>query len=102
MDKIFKALVATSRRKILTLLRDKEMSVTEIVNSLNLSQATISNHLAVLKKAGLVILRSENKSHYYSLNREIFNKISRELSQFADYGIGEIVRRKSESKGLDL
>ncbi|HPD44651.1 MAG TPA: metalloregulator ArsR/SmtB family transcription factor [Candidatus Woesebacteria bacterium] len=102
MDKIFKALVATSRRKILTLLRDKEMSVTEIVNSLNLSQATISNHLAVLKKAGLVILRSENKSHYYSLNREIFNKISRELSQFADYGIGEIARRKSESKGLDL
>lgn len=45
-------------------------SVNEIVDAVNVSQPTVSHHLAVLRDAGLVTAREKGKHTYYELNQE--------------------------------
>lgn len=54
LDKFFKALSDETRREILRLLEQEDLTVGEIVDQFHLSQPTISRHLAVLKEAELV------------------------------------------------
>mgnify|MGYP001618422677 CR=1 FL=1 len=56
-----------TRLEILNLLRDKEMSVTELIQKTNLSQANISQHLAIMKYKGIVTSRRNGKNIYYKL-----------------------------------
>jgi ArsR family transcriptional regulator len=46
------------------------LSVNEIVEKTNVSQPTVSHHLAILREAGLVEARNEGKQTFYSLNQE--------------------------------
>jgi len=96
MDKIFKALADTNRRKILTLLKKKDMSVSEILKYFNIGQATISSHLAILRKSNLVGVRKAERLRIYSLNREVFGKFVLEMNKFADVAIlsDEIIMRR--------
>ena len=55
------------RLEILNLLRDKEMSVTELIQKTNLSQANISQHLAIMKHKGIVIARRDGKNIHYKI-----------------------------------
>jgi ArsR family transcriptional regulator len=66
----FKAFGEPSRIKILRLLSDKEMTVNQIVDKINLSQPTVSRHLAILRDADIVIDRRDGQNVYYSLNRK--------------------------------
>jgi DNA-binding transcriptional ArsR family regulator len=66
----FKAMADKTRQKILEMLEKKEMCVTEIVDSFNISQPTISHHLNILKNVGLVNVRKEGQLIYYSLNKD--------------------------------
>lgn len=65
-----KALADETRQKIMGLVCCKWLSVTEIVEKLNVTQPTVSHHLAILKEAGLVQAREEGKQTFYSLNQE--------------------------------
>ncbi|PWH15889.1 MAG: transcriptional regulator [Anaerolineae bacterium] len=67
-----KALSDKTRQQILKLLCCQWLSVNEIVAELGLTQPTISHHLAILRKAGLVHARQEGKFTYYTLNQEYF------------------------------
>ena len=57
----------STRLEILNLLRDGELSVTELINKTGLSQANISQHLAIMKSKGIVASRRRGKNIYYSL-----------------------------------
>ena len=78
MREQFKALANPARIEILNLLSDSrnggvgggEISVHTIVESLPLSPSTISHHLNVLKKAGIINSRRDKQWIYYSINRE--------------------------------
>ena len=65
-----KALADETRQKIMGLVCCKWLSVTEIVEKLNVTQPTVSHHLAILKEARLVQAREEGKQTFYSLNQE--------------------------------
>lgn len=67
----FKALSDPTRRKILELLKPGRLSAGEIVDNFNYSGATISQHLSVLKDAGLVIDVKEGKYVFYELNTSV-------------------------------
>lgn len=69
MDKIFKSLADKNRRKILTVLKNGELSVNEILKYFDISQATLSSHLANLKKAKLVEDTIRGKQRIYRLNK---------------------------------
>jgi ArsR family transcriptional regulator, arsenate/arsenite/antimonite-responsive transcriptional repressor len=78
MADIFDVVADTTRRDILGVLLDREtsapgsggeISVSEIVSTLGLSQPTVSKHLKVLREAGLVGVREEGQHRYYHLDR---------------------------------
>lgn len=78
MADIFDVVADSTRRDILAVLLDREstrpesngeISVSEIVSTLGLSQPTVSKHLKVLREAGLVGVREEGQHRYYHLDR---------------------------------
>ncbi len=67
-ETLFKALADQQRRKILSMLRGREMAAGEIAARLNLTPATVSHHLAQLKGAELVRVRREGQLRIYTIN----------------------------------
>jgi len=67
----FKALSHPVRREILDLLKMGKMSAGEIADQFELTGATISHHLSVLKQADLVVERREKNFIYYELNTSV-------------------------------
>ena len=86
LQNTFKALSDSTRREILHLLRYGKMSAGEIVCKFNMTQATISHHLSVLKKANLIIDHKKQKYIHYELNLSVFEEIMMWLSQFNTKG----------------
>jgi ArsR family transcriptional regulator len=65
-----KAIADETRQKIMSACCCCWLSVSEIVEKMNVSQPTVSHHLAILREAGLVNVREEGKQTFYSLNQE--------------------------------
>ena len=63
----FRALSDPTRLRILSLLREGELCVCDLVNILDLPQPTVSRHLAYLRKTGLVSARKDGLWQHYSL-----------------------------------
>lgn len=90
-----KALADPTRQEIMTLICCRELSVGDIVEAVGVRQPTVSHHLAILRDAGLVSVRSEGKHTYYTLNQgrvalccgnliEVFAPQTEAASHFAD------------------
>lgn len=69
-SEICKTLSDPKRLMILHELRGGEMSVGQIVSSLGLPQANVSQHLAIMRERGIVTTRREGTSIFYSLASE--------------------------------
>ncbi len=70
------------RKQLLEVLsREKEMIVTELHTQLNIDQATASQHLAVLRRAGILKTRRDGKFIYYSINSQKISDISVLINQ---------------------
>lgn len=65
-----KAISDETRQKIMNICCCCSVSVNEIVEKLDVSQPTVSHHLAILREADLVTIREEGKQTFYSLNQE--------------------------------
>jgi ArsR family transcriptional regulator len=64
-----KAVADETRQKIMKICCCEWLSVNEIVEHLNVTQPTVSHHLAILREAGLVNIREEGKQTFYQLNQ---------------------------------
>jgi DNA-binding transcriptional ArsR family regulator len=64
----FNAVAEPQRRRILDLLAGGELSVTELVDGLGLSQPQVSKHLRVLREVGAVHVRGDGRRRLYRLN----------------------------------
>jgi len=65
-----KVFTSSKRLEILNLLRDKELSVTELMGHAKISQANLSQHLGMLREKGIVQTRREGSKVYYSLTNK--------------------------------
>jgi ArsR family transcriptional regulator len=65
-----KAISDDTRQKIMSECCCCELSVNEIVEKMEVSQPTVSHHLAILRDAGLVTIREEGKQTFYTLNQD--------------------------------
>ncbi|MBI5031743.1 MAG: winged helix-turn-helix transcriptional regulator [Chloroflexi bacterium] len=65
-----KALADETRQKIMRLCCCEWISVNDIVAKLDVSQPTVSHHLAILREAGLVSVREEGRQTFYTLNQD--------------------------------
>ena len=71
----FKALSDPVRREILMLLKDGRMSAGDIGSHFDMTGATISYHLGLLKKAGLVYEQKEKNFVFYELNTSVVEEV---------------------------
>lgn len=72
----FKALSDPTRRAILDLLKDGARTAGEIGSRFDMTGATVSHHLSVLKEAGLISDERRGKYIYYELNLSILDEIT--------------------------
>jgi DNA-binding transcriptional ArsR family regulator len=71
----FKALSDPIRRDILTLLKKGSLSAGEIGSHFDMTGATISYHLSILKKADLVFENKQKNFIYYELNTSVVEEV---------------------------
>ncbi|MDU1643266.1 winged helix-turn-helix transcriptional regulator [Peptoniphilus harei] len=71
----FKALSDPVRLEILNMLRSGRMNAGEIAEQFDLSKATISHHLKILKDQDLIYEEKEKNFIYYELNTSVFEEI---------------------------
>jgi len=77
MDNLFKALNDPTRREILQLLKQKDLTAGEIFDAFNISKPSISHHLEILKKADLVTSEKQGQYVMYSINTTILDDLVR-------------------------
>lgn len=68
---VFEALAHPTRRRILELLRDRDMSAGEIAEHFDVSKPTLSGHFDKLRRAHLVLAERDGTSIIYSLNLSV-------------------------------
>ena len=74
-DRVFKALSDANRRKIISLLRRKDMTAGEIAEHFDISKPSISEHLKILKNAELISSEKNGQFITYFLNSSILEDI---------------------------
>ena len=85
LSQTFAALSDPNRQKILDLLKKKELSVGDIGQGLNITMATLSHHLDVLKRANLISGRREGQQIIYSLNLSVMEEVTEQIVKFLKY-----------------
>lgn len=75
LQNTLKALADPIRREILNLLKSGKMSAGEIVDHFDVTGASISRHLSVLKEAGLIRDERDGKYIIYDLNASVLEEI---------------------------
>jgi ArsR family transcriptional regulator len=75
MNDIFKALNDATRREILDLLKQKDLSAGEIAAAFNISKPSISHHLDILKRADLITSEKNGQFIIYSINTTIMEDV---------------------------
>jgi len=75
LNLLFKALNDPTRRDILELLKEKDLTAGEIADQFNISKPSISHHLDLLRQAGLVVSVKEGQFIYYSLNTTVMDEM---------------------------
>lgn len=75
MNLLFKALNDNTRRQILELLKEKDLTAGEIADAFNISKPSISHHLDILKRADLVTSIKKGQFVEYAINTTILEDV---------------------------
>ena len=75
MNKVFKALNDQTRREILKLLKEKDMTAGDIAEAFSITKPSISHHLDILSQAELVTSEKKGQFIIYSLNTTVLDDI---------------------------
>lgn len=74
-NSVFKALSDPTRRRILQLLKEKDLTAGEVADQFEISKPSISHHLTMLKQAQLVLDERKGQTISYSLNTTVFQEV---------------------------
>lgn len=83
LAELFRIFGDESRLKILELLKEKELSAGDLLQSLDIAQSTLSHHMKVLTEAGVVICRKQGKWSMYSINHGRLAEISESIMKWS-------------------
>jgi len=84
LNALFKALNDATRRQILELLKERDMTAGEIADRFHISKPSISHHLDLLRQAGLVVSVKEGQFINYSLNTTVMDEMLKWIMQFTN------------------
>jgi DNA-binding transcriptional ArsR family regulator len=97
VEAALKAIAAPRRRQILTLVRDEELSAGEIASHFDVTRPAVSQHLNVLKEAGLVSERRNGTRRLYRARPEGLTELKDFLEEFWDVRL-EALKREAEKE----
>jgi DNA-binding transcriptional ArsR family regulator len=92
VDAAIKAIAEPRRREILRLVWDAERSSGEIASHFDITGPAVSQHLKVLRDAGLVTERREGTRHLFSANRPALQQLRDDLAWMWDDGLADLKR----------
>ncbi|HDO21966.1 MAG TPA: ArsR family transcriptional regulator [Nitrospirae bacterium] len=97
---LFKILSVDKRIEIIEHLKKKPMSVNALADALGVTQSAVSQHLRVLKAAGLVKDKRQGYWIYYSLNRDTLEKCRQRLNRICTCGCsgGQVKMKKMQKE----
>jgi len=87
MESPWKAISDSSRRKILLLLKERDMTPTEISKHFQFSLPAVSIHLRILKNSDLILEQKVGKNRIYSLNKEKALEMMNFFAAMWDYNL---------------
>ncbi|HEX8245704.1 MAG TPA: metalloregulator ArsR/SmtB family transcription factor [Longimicrobium sp.] len=101
---LFEILAEPNRRRVLDLLRQRERTVGELVEALEMSQPAVSKHLRVLRDAGLVEARVDAQRRIYSLCPEPLAEVDAWLEPYRKFWRGKLadLQRHLAEEAADL
>ena len=82
MDAALAALAHPARRRLVALVRDGERTPSELADAIGLTRPATSQHLKVLRDAGLVVVRRHGGNRYYRADGERLEALRAELEAF--------------------
>jgi ArsR family transcriptional regulator len=82
VNALFKALNDPTRREILEMLKEKDMTAGEIADRFAMSKPSISHHLDLLRQAELVVSVKEGQFITYSINTTVMDEMLKWVIQF--------------------
>ncbi|QQZ08930.1 ArsR/SmtB family transcription factor [Heyndrickxia vini] len=82
---VFQAIADPTRRRLLQLLSENEMSIASITKCFSISRTAINKHLKVLSEAGLVTSQRMGRETRYKLKPEPLSELKQWLSVFDQY-----------------
>lgn len=91
-----KALADSTRLRVISALRQRELCVCELCDALEATQSTLSTHLTLLRDAGITRTRKQGKWIYYRLSDEAAPLIETFLCHFADAKSDKRLRRDTD------
>lgn len=74
-NNLFQALADPTRRAIINLLKQRDMTPSEIITSFTITKPSLSHHLEILKRANLVIAERKGQNIFYSLNLTVVEEM---------------------------
>jgi len=83
---LFKILSVDKRIEIIELLKKGDTSVNAMAEALGITQSAVSQHLRVLKAAGVVKNKRQGYWIYYSLNKDVLEKCRQRLNRICNCG----------------
>lgn len=83
-NRIFRAVADPTRRNILERLQERELTVLELWEPFRITQPSLSKHLAVLRRSGLISARRSGRHRYYRLSPQPLEQIAAWVAQFRD------------------
>jgi len=92
---LHKALSVPVRLEIIKLIANRPLCVKAITRFLSISQPAVSQHLAVLRQAGLVTGEKRGYMVHYSFNRSRFEDLKKAMGSFPEESLGEAAVRNS-------
>src|ERR687898_3137209 len=98
MEAALKAIAAPHRRQILSLVRDGELSAGEIASHFDVTRPAVSQHLNVLKEAGLVSERRNGTRRLYRARPEGLADLKAFLEDFWNVRLDALKREAEEEE----
>ena len=92
MQAVVQAISEPHRREILRLVRDRELAASEIAGHFDVTRTAISQHLTVLKNAGLISERRDGTRRIYHARPDGLAELRRFLEGFWDEGLAHLKR----------
>lgn len=100
-SEIFRALADPTRRAVFDRLAKGEMTVAQLKAGFDISQPAVSQHLAALKKAGLVAERRAGRNAFYAIRQDGLDPLLSWIERYRTFWPERVERLKTVLKGMD-